>query len=69
MTFWQYTCNGLAWLLTRPDSHSAALPEWMATTCSDALDSMMNTRLRASSVGTEGLGVSQEAKHGQWINK
>ncbi|GFW55212.1 reverse transcriptase [Trichonephila clavipes] len=31
------TC--LAWLLTRPD-RSAAIPEWMATTCLDALDSM-----------------------------
>ncbi|GFW49950.1 hypothetical protein TNCV_2315321 [Trichonephila clavipes] len=37
-------------------AHSAAMPEWMETTCSNALDSM-NTRLTASSVGKERLGV------------
>ncbi|GFV99472.1 uncharacterized protein TNCV_5078361 [Trichonephila clavipes] len=37
-------------------AHSAAMPEWMATTCSNALD-LMNTRLTTSSVGTERLGV------------
>ncbi|GFT52158.1 hypothetical protein TNCV_4493801 [Trichonephila clavipes] len=36
--------------------HSTAMPEWMATTCSNGLDSL-NTRLRTSSVGTERLGV------------
>ncbi|GFX82131.1 hypothetical protein TNCV_2707611 [Trichonephila clavipes] len=37
--FWEYTCTGLALLLTRP-AHSAVIPEWMVTTCSNALDSM-----------------------------
>ncbi|GFW11317.1 hypothetical protein TNCV_3808371 [Trichonephila clavipes] len=43
MIFWEYTSTGIAWLQTRP-AFSAALSEWMATTCSNALDSM-NTRL------------------------
>ncbi|GFV64626.1 hypothetical protein TNCV_850751 [Trichonephila clavipes] len=51
----EYTFTGLAWLLTRPD-HSAAMPEWMATTCSNAMDSL-NTRLMTSTVGTGSLGV------------
>ncbi|GFS72910.1 hypothetical protein TNCV_2946701 [Trichonephila clavipes] len=39
MTFWEYTSTGLSWLLTRP-AHFATMPEWMATTCSNALDSL-----------------------------
>ncbi|GFX74552.1 hypothetical protein TNCV_3214391 [Trichonephila clavipes] len=50
-----YFHTGLTWLLTRPVC-SAAMPEWMAITCSNALDSM-NTRLMTSSVGTLRLGV------------
>ncbi|GFY00812.1 putative transposable element [Trichonephila clavipes] len=67
MTFWEYTSTGLAWLLTRP-AHSAAMPEWMATTFSNALD-LMNTRLMTSSVGiaTRGLLVTDHVNlnHGQ----
>ncbi|GFU63882.1 hypothetical protein TNCV_2313881 [Trichonephila clavipes] len=46
MTFWAYTSIGLAWQLTRP-AHFTAKPEWMLTTCSNALDSR-NTRLMTS---------------------
>ncbi|GFX89549.1 hypothetical protein TNCV_72421 [Trichonephila clavipes] len=38
MTFWEYTFAGLAWLLKRP-AYSATMPEWMATTKFNALDS------------------------------
>ncbi|GFV27041.1 hypothetical protein TNCV_4852781 [Trichonephila clavipes] len=55
MMFWEYTSNDLAWLLTSPD-HSASMPEWMAITCSNALDSM-NTLLMTLPVGTGRLGV------------
>ncbi|GFX23885.1 hypothetical protein TNCV_1789161 [Trichonephila clavipes] len=51
-------------------AHSAAIQEWMVTTCSNALDSM-NTRLTTLSVGTGRLGVTnvQEAKKGRRVNK
>ncbi|GFT84701.1 uncharacterized protein TNCV_2767151 [Trichonephila clavipes] len=55
MTFWKYTSTGLAWLLTRP-AHSAAMPEWMETTYSNALDSM-NTRLMTPSIGIGRLSI------------
>ncbi|GFW77148.1 hypothetical protein TNCV_2725781 [Trichonephila clavipes] len=48
--FWAYTSNGMEWLL------AAVKPEWMSTTCPNALDSL-NTRLIHSSVCTESLGV------------
>ncbi|GFU47097.1 hypothetical protein TNCV_2616661 [Trichonephila clavipes] len=54
-SFEQHTCNSKAWLLTRP-ARSAAMPNGMATTCSNALDSM-NALLTTSSVGTERLGA------------
>ncbi|GFU82900.1 hypothetical protein TNCV_266971 [Trichonephila clavipes] len=53
MTFGEYT--PLAWLLTRPN-RSVAMPEWMATTCCNALN-YMNIRLTTSSVDTGRLGV------------
>ncbi|GFT99587.1 hypothetical protein TNCV_114671 [Trichonephila clavipes] len=55
MAFWEHTSTGLAWVLTSR-THSAALPERMTTTFSNALNSM-NTRLTALSVGTGRLGV------------
>ncbi|GFX63335.1 hypothetical protein TNCV_3619381 [Trichonephila clavipes] len=68
MTFWEYTSTDLPWLLTRP-AQSAAMPEWMTTTFSNALDSM-NTRLTTSSVGDgDSASNGQEAKRGHSINK
>ncbi|GFU85767.1 hypothetical protein TNCV_1791231 [Trichonephila clavipes] len=71
MTFWELTSIGLAWLLTR-SANSATMPEWMATTCSNALDSL-KTRLMTSSVGTGRLGVkwsrSQARALDEEINK
>ncbi|GFU96421.1 hypothetical protein TNCV_89971 [Trichonephila clavipes] len=46
----EHTSTGLAWLLTRT-ARSVAMPEWMATTFSNALDST-NIRLKTSLVGT-----------------
>ncbi|GFW45879.1 hypothetical protein TNCV_4495992 [Trichonephila clavipes] len=42
----EYISTDLAWLLRTP-AYTAVMPEWMATTCSNALDSM-NTRLTTS---------------------
>ncbi|GFV87796.1 hypothetical protein TNCV_780781 [Trichonephila clavipes] len=49
-------------------SHSAAMPEWMATYCSNALDSM-NTRLTTSSVGTAKLGVKWSRRQAWALDK
>ncbi|GFW41536.1 hypothetical protein TNCV_4034531 [Trichonephila clavipes] len=68
MTIWEYTSTGLAWLLTSPE-HSEAMTEWVAITCSNALD-LLNTQLVTSKVGTGGSASNgQEAKHKWWINK
>ncbi|GFT42092.1 transposable element Tc3 transposase [Trichonephila clavipes] len=57
MTFWYFTSTGLDWLLKRPD-HIVTMPEWMAITCSNALDSM-NTRRTTSSSGQDfGLAIN-----------
>ncbi|GFW10253.1 hypothetical protein TNCV_4812211 [Trichonephila clavipes] len=53
MTFWEYTATDLAWLVTRP-VRFAAIPEGMATTYSNTLDSM-NAHL-TTSVGVAFLG-------------
>ncbi|GFY24288.1 hypothetical protein TNCV_1013371 [Trichonephila clavipes] len=65
--FLEYTSTGLAWLLTRP-AHSAALPEWMTTTCSKALGSL-NTRLMTSSVDTGKLGVKWSRSQARVLDK
>ncbi|GFT58497.1 hypothetical protein TNCV_1249871 [Trichonephila clavipes] len=67
MTFWKYTSTGLAWLLTRP-AHSAAMPEWMVTTCSNALDSI-NNRLTTSSVDTGRFGVEWSRSQARALDK
>ncbi|GFU25892.1 hypothetical protein TNCV_5104161 [Trichonephila clavipes] len=59
--------TGSAWLLTRP-SHSSAMPEWMATTCSNALDSM-NTRLMTSSVSTGRFDVQWSKSQPRVLDK
>ncbi|GFW64348.1 hypothetical protein TNCV_273721 [Trichonephila clavipes] len=46
----EYTSTGLVWFLTKP-ADSAAMPEWMASSCSNVLHSK-NTRLMTLSVGT-----------------
>ncbi|GFS90040.1 hypothetical protein TNCV_507451 [Trichonephila clavipes] len=46
-----------AWLLTRL-GRSTAIPEWVETTCSNALDSI-NIQLTTSSVGTEWLDLKK----------
>ncbi|GFV47394.1 uncharacterized protein TNCV_4830501 [Trichonephila clavipes] len=60
----------LHWLrLTADEASSLCGHVRIATTCSNALDSM-NTRLTTSSVSTGRLGVKwSEAKHERWINK
>ncbi|GFX33823.1 transposable element Tcb1 transposase [Trichonephila clavipes] len=63
MTFWQHTSTSLAWLLTRP-ANSAAMPEWMVTTYSIALD-WMNTRLTTSPFDTGRLGVKWSRSQAQ----
>ncbi|GFX58135.1 hypothetical protein TNCV_4048931 [Trichonephila clavipes] len=50
-----YFRTGLAWLLTKP-AQPTDMSVWMATTCSNALDSM-NTWLTTFSGGTGKLGV------------
>ncbi|GFV08884.1 hypothetical protein TNCV_3821271 [Trichonephila clavipes] len=67
MTFWEYTSTGLAGLLTRP-AHSSAMSEWMATTCSNALDSL-NIRQMTSLVGTGRLGVKRSRSQARALNK
>ncbi|GFX26343.1 hypothetical protein TNCV_949411 [Trichonephila clavipes] len=55
MTFWKYTPIGLTCLLTRP-AYSVVMPEWRATICSNALNSM-DSLLTTSPVGTLNIGV------------
>ncbi|GFV58094.1 ras-specific guanine nucleotide-releasing factor RalGPS2 [Trichonephila clavipes] len=63
----EYTSTGLAWLLTRPAPFEA-LPEWMVTTCSNALDSM-NTQLSTSPVGIGRLGVKLSRNQARALDK
>ncbi|GFW50275.1 hypothetical protein TNCV_4696921 [Trichonephila clavipes] len=55
----------LHWLPTRPTRY-VAMPEWMASTCSNALDSM-NTPTNDIVLG--GSASNDQDKHGRWINK
>ncbi|GFT53207.1 uncharacterized protein TNCV_4233061 [Trichonephila clavipes] len=59
--------TGLVRLLTR-STHSAAMPEWMATICSNALDSM-NTRQMASSGGTGRLSAKWSRSQARALDK
>ncbi|GFX40679.1 hypothetical protein TNCV_1218021 [Trichonephila clavipes] len=45
-----------------------AMPEWMVTTCSNALDSL-NTRLMTSSIGTQRLDVKWSRSQAQALDK
>ncbi|GFU79003.1 hypothetical protein TNCV_308441 [Trichonephila clavipes] len=47
---------------------SAAMPEWMTTTCSNAQDSK-NTRLTTSTVGTGKLGVKWSRSQARALDK
>ncbi|GFW38211.1 hypothetical protein TNCV_3839391 [Trichonephila clavipes] len=57
----------LGWLLMKP-AYSANMSEWMATTCSNALDSM-STRLTTSLVDTGRLGVKRSRSQARALDK
>ncbi|GFT97612.1 hypothetical protein TNCV_1034491 [Trichonephila clavipes] len=63
----EYTSTGLAWQLTRPDQ-SMAMPECMATICSNALDSM-NTWLTTSSIGIGKVSVKWSSSQARALDK